>query len=49
MMIEYEDQEVRERVRERITEKREQIDALENEREALEDRLPLRERERERE
>ena len=39
MMIENEDQEVRERVRERITEKREQIDALENEREALEDRL----------
>ena len=35
---------VRERARERITEKREQIDALENEREELEKRLSLREK-----
>ena len=35
---------VRERARERITEKREQIDALENERDELEERLSLREK-----
>ena len=35
---------VRERARERITEKREQIEALENEREKLEEVLSLRER-----
>ena len=42
---ENEDQQVRKRALERISEKREQIDALENEREDLEERLPLRESE----
>lgn len=41
---ENEDQQVRDRARERIADKQRQIDALENEREELEERLPLRER-----
>ena len=41
---ENEDQQVRDRARERIADKQGQIDALENEREELEERLPLRER-----
>ena len=38
------EQQVRERARERIAEKQEQIGALENEREELEEKFPLRER-----
>ena len=41
---EHEEQQVRDRVRERIADNQEQIDALENERGELEERLPLRER-----
>lgn len=41
---ENEDQRVRDRARERIADRQGQIDALENEREELEERLPLRER-----
>ena len=41
---EHEGQQVRDRARERIADKQEQIDALKNEREELEEGLPLRER-----
>ena len=41
---ENEDRAIRERARERITERNQQISDLENERDALEERLPLRER-----